>query len=809
MKVTDFKVVEARMTPGEYKKAIQKGQAEGVLVGFEFEVIVDTEKRKQIVQGASVEPGAPYQVPFGTQTILKFCQEFGRNTNPSVLNFDKYIEARRPLNESGTTGLGATYIRIHSPAIITRALEQIVDNASQYIAHHMAGDFSRWPDVSRTYSGSRPELLARLKEILADAGIPVGSQELTNFAIEPDTSIVRRMDAFRTLQDAVNILTDRFKQLKVGSGDNQLYQVKYQWRDDPESEWDERVMQVVASSESEAQGEARDRLSNMAYTGDSRAQFRAPTVIGVEPTPVDPNGQQPWQTERGIQTIIDYNLVNHLYNYLWTRDSLRRSFYLDHTEFRRAFATWVEQRYGLKRMADLVYNGGVARGQQIPPGLKVVEGQDQAVANISGGRNPDWNPNRNAGLNGYKAGAEFIKSLLEPMVQRPVHIFTSYHQSRKNLTDYYIEPDGSLRPRPGDSSAEVVSPPLPPVDAMNMLNRFFAMAKSNGMYTGKDYVTGLHINVSIPKQLDVLKLAMFVGDEYVLKQFGRENAQYVHSIYKSLLNNNAPAPGISQEQRMQYVKKIASDFANSHGASTSFESGKYISFRHAGGDYLNNPELVNNTVGRFVRAMIIASDPLAYRNEYLAKVTKLSGEMRIPHGRLRRPQDPITARGELQRLAQTGLQGATAVFFIWNDPSSFESLSSGIGAPLPFNMLPNGVTIENGTEQDRQTLAAARGWSTATKEKLLAAPLEQIKQAQIIFQNPDVTNQWSDYGKAVGLRDRGNRIGAIVYQPMHIPPNDPRVRAMMQQHMRGTVAGPQGVLPESRQRIIYGFKSQK
>lgn len=801
MKIEDFKIVEAQMNPTSFAQAIDRGQYAGVLVGFEFEVCVDTEKRRQILAGATNEPGAPEQVPFGEQTLLKFCQNFGRTNNSTdVLEFDKYIEARRPLNESGTTALGATWLKLNTPAYIDQALDTIVDEAGNTIGRNFNGKFDPWGET-QSQPVDKAELMTRLKEIFADAGMPVGSEEFYNFAMNPDTSAVRRSEGYRTLSDARDILKTRYNDLQIGSGSLQRWLVKYKRKpregnspDSPDN-WVEHSIEVVANSAAGAKIAAQRQISD--ETSGTLDYYTDIEVVGE--VPEDPNSPKGWETEQGKQTIVDFNLIDRLWNYLWTYDRLRRIARLDNTEFRRTFVSWVEQRYGLKRMAELVYTGGTVRGQQIPPGLKVVDGKLNEVKNIVLGRNPNWNPNRGSDREGYRGGAEFIKSLLEPIVQRPVHIFTGYHQARKNLTDYYIEPDGSLRPNPGDSSAEVVTPPLPPVEAMRVLNDFYAMARNNGMYTGRQNVTGLHINVSIPATLDVLKLAVFVGDEHVLKSFGRDNAAYVYSIYNSLERRSAPPT--DHPNKLKYVQDVAKDIASNHQASTSFETGKYISFRHAGGDYLNDPELVSNTVGRFIRAMIIASDPAAYRNEYLTKVAKLINEMPTHSGRLRRPQDILAARQRMQQLVQHGLRGASAVFFQWDNASSIESLQQGLRGAQPFSIMPDGVFVEPGTEEDRQALAAARGWSRDTKQKLLAAPLDQIKRAQLVFTDQDSSrgSTWSDYGKALGLRDRGNRIGAVVYQPLVLPPSDPRVRTLARQTLSGAVIGPQGTLPESQE----------
>ena len=50
---------------------------------------------------------------------------------------------------------------------------------------------------------------------------------------------------------------------------------------------------------------------------------------------------------------------------------------------------------------------------------------------------------------------------------------------------------------------------------------------------------------------------------------------------------------------------------------------KYIEFRSAGGDYLEELEKIKNTLQRYAKALMIASDPSAEREEYAKKLTKL------------------------------------------------------------------------------------------------------------------------------------------------------------------------------------------
>ena len=212
-------------------------------------------------------------------------------------------------------------------------------------------------------------------------------------------------------------------------------------------------------------------------------------------------------------------------------------------------------------------------------------------------------------------------------------VFYSYHEEDKNSKDWYIEPDSSLQPNEyQDGCAEIVSPPLPVEKAMAALDGFYNMAAALNLYTNES--TGLHINMSVPKEIDILKLAVFVGDQHVLQQFGREDSPYAHSLYQSIeqarsrqgtaraLAQAWAAPEVDLEEKIAALRSIANGYSDDHMASVS-DNGNYISFRHAGGDYLSDRAKIENTVGRFARAIMIASDPASYRDEYLKKITQL------------------------------------------------------------------------------------------------------------------------------------------------------------------------------------------
>jgi len=243
---------------------------------------------------------------------------------------------------------------------------------------------------------------------------------------------------------------------------------------------------------------------------------------------------------------------------------------------------------------------------------------------------------------------EIVSSRLKPIIEvsfGKTHIFRRYHEKKKNATDWYIEPDGSLEPdNSEDGSCEIVSPPLKPQEAIDALKKFYSIARAEKLYTNE--TTGLHINVSIPEKIDTLKLALFLGDKHVLKTFGREDNDYAQSVLDQLHRHvkiDIKSPKLNKTN-INKIKRIADNISSAHAVSINRENNKYISFRHAGGDYLKNPEDVINVVGRFVRAVLIASNPKAERSEYIKKLEKLVS------ANVKRKEDPREYRMRTLRL---------------------------------------------------------------------------------------------------------------------------------------------------------------
>lgn len=215
-------------------------------------------------------------------------------------------------------------------------------------------------------------------------------------------------------------------------------------------------------------------------------------------------------------------------------------------------------------------------------------------------------------------------------VGRPVNASRSYHGGTRQPGHYVVEPDGSLSgDNPGDNGLEFVSPPLTVDEMLSDIDRVSKWAKAAGAYTNDS--TGLHMNVSVPAQqnLDFVKLAMFLGDNYILEQFGREGNTYCKSIFNKIRKSAQGEPSRVAEMMRQFqggLNQLASKIlhtGNTEKYSSINNRGGWIEFRGPGGDWLGEDlGPVKNTLLRAVVATDIATKPDEYKQEYYKKLYK-------------------------------------------------------------------------------------------------------------------------------------------------------------------------------------------
>ena len=218
-------------------------------------------------------------------------------------------------------------------------------------------------------------------------------------------------------------------------------------------------------------------------------------------------------------------------------------------------------------------------------------------------------------------------------IGKPVNASRSYHGARREAGHYVVEPDGSLEgDNPGDAGLEFVSPPMPIDEMMSDLNKVRAWAGREGCYTNDS--TGLHINISVPNysldKLDYVKLALLMGDEYVLELFGRSGNTYTKAAtgkIRDALRKNPDLAPVMMDKMRDHMEDLATKAIHS-GITDKYTSINtktgYIEFRSPGGDWLDaNFDKIENTLLRFTVALSAAIDPEAYRQEYLKKLYKL------------------------------------------------------------------------------------------------------------------------------------------------------------------------------------------
>ena len=395
----------------------------------------------------------------------------------------------------------------------------------------------------------------------------------------------------------------------------------------------------------------------------------------------------------------------------------------------------------------------------------------------------------------YAGATTVLKPALEQTMGRKVTVFKRYHERPKNMTDWYIEPDGSLiADNDGDGTAEVVSPPLPAKDAVTALKNFFAMAAKMGIYTNNS--TGLHINVSIPDTLDILKLAVFTGDQYVLKNFNRLNSDYAQSVTRDIPKSvDGDAITIKQgpkkdknvfgqrkqttEINTKMIQKIAREISDDHMASISY-NGKWVSFRHTGGNYLKDYTEIYNVVGRFVRAIIIASDPTMYQNEYKAAIAKIATPQDLNPDSLQSTLNYISTKGLPVIEVHIAFKGAG----VMNPKAMFKKVCD-FSSSLPdySYMKPEQLTfIPNSPQAKQKMLEKSRDngpfkeWAdTATPDKFVTVIYSPINEFQIgsILRREISRSVVSTYGRG------GNRNGFYAMDRSVIPATDIRARKMM------------------------------
>jgi len=252
--------------------------------------------------------------------------------------------------------------------------------------------------------------------------------------------------------------------------------------------------------------------------------------------------------------------------------------------------------------------------------------------------NLDW-PYMTEGDSGESSWSESSADRLGDSLSKALGVQTTvsngYHSATRDESSWILEPDSSLEADDSDNMAvEIVSPPMPLDECLTKMQEFFAWAEKEGAYANSS--TGFHMGVSLPtkfhEDVDFVKLILFLGDEYVLREFGRSANTYCRSAMEKLRNRLGNDRGTAVSGALDLMKNNLIELAHrsiadnmGFGKYTSINpKGNYIEFRSAGNsNYFEDIDKLKNTLLRYAQAMSIAGNPASERNEYAKKLYKL------------------------------------------------------------------------------------------------------------------------------------------------------------------------------------------
>ena len=362
------------------------------------------------------------------------------------------------------------------------------------------------------------------------------------------------------------------------------------------------------------------------------------------------------------------------------------------------------------------------------------------MSDIMNNFNLDWpylTSNGESSEGGYsEASAEDLARSLREELGVKTKVSYGYHSATRDEHSWIFEPDSSLIAGSyDDMPVEIITPPMPLQECLKKLDEFFAWAKKHDAYTNDS--TGFHMGVSLPtrfnEDVDFVKLILFLGDKYVLDEFGRDSVSYCESAMKKLKKRIGSDRGTAIADAMTLMKNNLIELAHrslahnsGFGKYTSINpKGNYIEFRSAGGsDYFEDIDKLKNTLLRYARAMSIAGNPAADRNEYYKKLYKLISPA---------TQDPtlsLFARYSAGELSVDQLKRDWAELALTKerpkkgpyDDTEWEAVDPDTGEVLATT---RDFSITNATNYFRQDLKLAR-FQVREKEPDLVSPRAKL-----------------------------------------------------------------------------------
>lgn len=217
--------------------------------------------------------------------------------------------------------------------------------------------------------------------------------------------------------------------------------------------------------------------------------------------------------------------------------------------------------------------------------------------------------------------------------------FGEYHStagSGSTVQSFWrVEEDSSISGN--GQGAEIISPVYDtPREMLAEMRSLFEFLEENDAYTNRS--TGLHVTMSMREaqdnELNKLKVALLLGDKYLLKLFDRLNNTYttaqterIKTAVRSVIGSD---PDDVDDSTIEGLEKVLmrgvsrEKFASSHFKSLKNTAGnQLVEFRIAGGnDYHKRMEDIERAVIRYAVVLQAGYNPEAYREDYIRAIVK-------------------------------------------------------------------------------------------------------------------------------------------------------------------------------------------
>lgn len=238
---------------------------------------------------------------------------------------------------------------------------------------------------------------------------------------------------------------------------------------------------------------------------------------------------------------------------------------------------------------------------------------------------------------------EQLRDKLSNVLKRDVVIHTKYHQTDKNINNWYIEPDGSLKKSipsgKGYEGIEIVSAVYPAKDFQSVFETFYKFINSYGLNPQTNSATGLHFSMSfnnreMNKSINPLKLIVLGKDNFWLKKVNRSFNKYcqsqfdlvIENIQKLIDNGEITSSKLSQTQIKKINDTIPIDvkYFTANFKKYNSETGDgYIEFRLLGNDYLDKFKNTTITaINWFLFMFVIGGSKNLFEDEYKSIIEK-------------------------------------------------------------------------------------------------------------------------------------------------------------------------------------------